>query len=604
MALFFHNWLRRVKIPFPLSLIVCCSVDAQEHPSLNPADAEAYQEVLQEIEGLRLDINRATASDLLALPWFSSEIAHQIESHRVESGPFNRLADLLLVAGMTREVLRAAEPYLTVATPLKVHAKTRARVTDLSGSSTDLQNLRISHRTEFSLPNLFEATVLTERDPGESGLADFWTGYVATSRFLGTDRLILGDFRPGFGQGLILSRYQRTSSAIGSARPQTSQSVAYRSSAENGALRGLYAESTWQGLTWRAIFSRSTWDAQIHETGAEIKVGGLHSTEMGQNRKDRLEERTIGIRLTRRLSAGTLGATLMRSRFNPPLVHESASSRQYDQAGLDWSVHVGRFACFGESALSSNRHHAWVAGTVLRLDGLRLVGLARRYGPQFHSLRGRGFSAYSGSPQNEWDIFLGGVWKPRKRTKLEASLDRYGRIQPQQGDVLPPRGERTRFRLTHRLSRSLSLRISFGSRLETERDTRSRRRVRTGISGSRGRGRLQVWAERSWLSAFDKNGAGLASGFNVRMGRRSGIQVALWATVFRVSDYEARIFTFVPSVWGGSQLLTLTGRGNAGGLRLGWSGGRSRVTVRYAIRQTSAGTTPSWAFQIELGTRK
>ncbi len=590
-----------MNIPFSVSLLICCSANAQEHPSLDPADAEAYQETLEGIEGLRLDINRASAGDLRVLPWFSSELAHQIETHRAESGPFHNLADLLQVDGVTRELLRAAEPYLTVTVPFHLSAKARLRISEHSGTSGDLNAQRISHRTEFSVPNLVDFAVLTERDPGESGPADFWTGYLVTSRFPGTDRLILGDFRPGFGQGLILSRHQRTSSVVGSARPQTSPSVAYRSSTENGALRGLYAESAWRRLNGSAILSHSRWDAQIHESGAEIKTGGLHSTETGRHRKDRLEERTIGIRLTHPLYAATIGATLLRSRFNPPLLQDEAPSRQNDLAGLDWNLHFGRFACFGELAFSSGRHPAWSTGAVLRLDGLRLVGLARRYDPQFQSLRGRGFSAYSGSPENEWGIFLGGVWKPRKRMKFEASLDRYGRIRPENAGALPPRGERTRFRLTHRLNRTLSLRLSFGSQLETLSETRTRRHVRTDLSWSDDRSRLQVWGERSWISAFEEGGSGLASGINLRGGGRTGFQVALWGAIYTISAYEARIYAFVPSVWGGSQLLTLTGRGYAGGPRLGWGGKRSRVTVRYAIRRTLAGFTPSWAIQVELG---
>ena len=228
-----------MKIPFSFSLLICCSANAQEHPSLGPADAEAYQEILEGIEGLRLDINYASASDLRVLPWFSSELAHQSETHRAEFGPFYNLADLLQVAGVTRELLRAAEPYLTVTVPFHFSAKARLRLSENSVSGA-LSTQRISHRTEFSVPNLADFAVLTERDPGESGPADFWTGYLVTSRFPGTDRLILGDFRPGFEQGLILSIHQRTSSVVGLARPQTSPSVAYRSSTENGALCELY----------------------------------------------------------------------------------------------------------------------------------------------------------------------------------------------------------------------------------------------------------------------------------------------------------------------------------------------------------------------------
>lgn len=597
---FFQTRTSRGVIAFILCIIAGCRVNAQEPPDLNPLDAAAYQEILEEIEAVRLDINRASADDLIILPWISPEVGHQIEAYRTESGPFRDLEDLLQVAGMTRETLRAAAPYLTVKAPVRVSAKTRLRLSESSAAPNGLQALRISHRSEAALPNLAELAVLTERDPGEPDLTDFWTGYLVTSRIPGTDRLIFGDFRPGFGQGLILSRHYRTASTFDAARPQTPRRVAYRSSVENGAFRGLYAERTWRGLAFSVIISRNSWDAQIHEAGAEIKIGGVHSSKTGQMRKDMLGERTIGLRVSQDLSGGTLGATLLRSRFNPSVVLHDRSTGQNSLVGVDWSLRLRQFAFFGECARSTESQLAWAAGVLLKGDRFRLVGLARRYGPRFQSLRGKGFSAYSGSPKNEWGIFLGGEWRPARRTKLEASLDRYGRIRPERLASLPSRGARARFRLTRRLGQALRFRLASGARIQIPSETGSRRRIRGDLSWSGDRGQLQVWTERSWLTSSDQTASGFAGGFNVQMGRPSGFRVDIWGTTFGISGYGVRIFTFVPSVWGGSQLLTLAGRGNAGGIRAGWSGDWCRITVRHAVRHASS-TTMSWAIQVELG---
>ena len=501
---------------------------------------------------------------------------------------------------MTRETLRAAAPYLIVKAPVQISAKTRLRLSETSADPNGLQALRISHRSEAALPNLAELSVLTERDPGEPDLTDFWTGYLVTSRIPGTDRLVFGDFRPGFGQGLILSRYYRTASTLDAARPRTSRRVAYRSSVENGAFRGLYAERTWRTLAFSVIISRNSWDAQVDEAGAEIKIGGLHSSKTGQMRKDMLGERTIGLRVSRDLAGGTFGATLLQSRFSPSVVLHDRPTGQSSLVGVDWSLRVRQFAFFGECARSTESQLAWTAGILSKGDRFRLVGLARRYGPRFQSLRGKGFSAYSGSPKNEWGIFLGGEWKPGGRTKLEASLDRYGRIRPERPALLPARGARARFRLTRRLGQALRFRLASGARIQIPSETGSRRRIRGDLSWSGDRSQLQAWTERSWLTYSNRGASGLAGGFNVQMGRPSGFRVDIWGATFWISGYDARIFTFVPSVWGGSQLLTLTGRGNAGGIRAGWRGERCRITVRYAVRRASS-TTTSWAVQVELG---
>lgn len=92
-----------------------------------------------------------------------------------------------------------------------------------------------------------------------------------------------------------------------------------------------------------------------------------------------------------------------------------------------------------------------------------------------------------------------------------------------------------------------------------------------------------------------------ASRHQLRLGQRSARGVALWGTIYTISAYEARIYAFVPSVWGGSQLLTLTGRGYAGGPRPRLGRKAVQGLVRYAIRRTSVGFTTSWATQVELG---
>ena len=87
-----------------------------------------------------------------------------------------------------------------------------------------------------------EIALLTEKDPREQRLSDHVTGYIALPGLAGLDRLILGDFRPGFGQGLLLSRQSRSTGGLAWAKPGYSRRIASAGSSENGHLRRLLAQ--------------------------------------------------------------------------------------------------------------------------------------------------------------------------------------------------------------------------------------------------------------------------------------------------------------------------------------------------------------------------
>ncbi len=613
-TVFFHPAACRLKRFFTTTLISATALAApdaqeyQENSAADPADAEAYQTVLKALNGLRLDPNRASAEDLLALPWLSGQTARQIETFRNRTGPFRHLRDLLRVPGVSPETLDAIEPYLSISTWRRISGRTRWRLTRPATEPEGWTRLRVYQRTEIDIANLLKGSLLTERDPGESGLADFWTGYILTSRIPGTTRLLLGDFRPGFGQGLLFSRQDRASTGLAWARPRRGRRVGYRSSTENGALRGLFAEGQIRGLTWTFIHARTAWDAAADGTGnAAIRKGGQHITQTQRARKDALKERLTTLRLTWDHPLGAIGATALRAAFSPPLARTPSPLPHHRLTGVDWRLRLSRLTLFRE--IAGEQDHAWVAGSIVQFKNLRLHALARRYGPRFQTLRGAAFSAYSGPPRNEQGLFIGMAWRLRRRTRIEASLDRHSRLRPTTSLPLPGRGERATLSFTHRLPSKLTFGLSFSSQRETVRASthigpRIRRRARSHLLFRRGSARFKTWIEGVRAASPSRRGHGLAGGITLNIGRSPGPDLALWATRFRITAYDARIYTFQPDVWGGARMQVLTDRGQAGGLRLGWGGRRGRLVARYTLKRTRAGMASSWAVQVELGTLK
>lgn len=65
--------------------------------------------------GLALDLNRATAGDLEALPGIGPALAKRILEYRQSHGPFKKLEDLEQVSGIGPKKLALIKPYLVIA---------------------------------------------------------------------------------------------------------------------------------------------------------------------------------------------------------------------------------------------------------------------------------------------------------------------------------------------------------------------------------------------------------------------------------------------------------------------------------------------------------
>jgi len=67
--------------------------------------------------GLALDLNRATAADLEALPDIGPVMAGRIIAYRQTHGPFNKIADLMEISGIGPQNLEKLKPYLALGSP-------------------------------------------------------------------------------------------------------------------------------------------------------------------------------------------------------------------------------------------------------------------------------------------------------------------------------------------------------------------------------------------------------------------------------------------------------------------------------------------------------
>ncbi len=64
-----------------------------------------------------VDINKGTATDLVAVPGIGKSLAQRIVDFREKNGPFGQVDDLLKVQGIGEKSLEKLRPYLTCSKP-------------------------------------------------------------------------------------------------------------------------------------------------------------------------------------------------------------------------------------------------------------------------------------------------------------------------------------------------------------------------------------------------------------------------------------------------------------------------------------------------------
>ncbi|MBI92490.1 MAG: hypothetical protein CME05_04670 [Gemmatimonadaceae bacterium] len=164
----------------------------------------------------------------------------------------------------------------------------RLRATDLGGR----EGVRCYSRWGMPSDGL-EASVVTERDPGERHLDDHLVGYLQWQHSKG--RLVLGDLRAGFSQGLVFGR----GSGRGRGRlRRDSHTLGLRSSAENRAIRGAAASlgrGQWLVVVLAGQLRR---DARFDEAGnvRSLPENGLHTGPTALAGEDALSGQVAGLR--------------------------------------------------------------------------------------------------------------------------------------------------------------------------------------------------------------------------------------------------------------------------------------------------------------------
>ncbi len=446
-----------------------------------------------------------------------------------------------------------------------------------------------------------EIFVQVERDVGEP-----WSDYISFyyKRELAKGQWLVGDLRPGFGMGLVFGR-GRGGGVPARASARDSRRLGYRSSTENGAVRGAawrQSRGKWQ---WVLLGGTAFLDARVdgEDRVTSLPMSGLHVSATERNGRDLLRAKVGGLRLRRDGRRGHLGLVVQGIGFSHVLDLRRRGRTPWAFVGarqvllaVDGRWRSGRMVLDAEVGSDVAGRWAAIAQVQTRWARARWRLLGRYYAPGLHSFFGAAPGA-SGM-QNElgvtalvenrsWRLYIDGYRRPQRSyfiavAALYATWGGGGRWRwaGWDGRVLWQGKWRPRWK---------------AEQLWNDRS----RRLRLDIE--RGNWTLQAQGLRLFLSGR-QNEWGRALALRWRL-RRAWGSATLHGSQYHTNSYASRLYEYEYDVPGTVSVRPLYGEGWRlyALISLRWLG--SDLAVRYRL-QRDRRTRHDVALQIERSLRR
>ena len=311
-------------------------------------------------------------------------------------------------------------------------------------------------RYGFRAGDKIQAGFSAEKDAGEQ----FWGGknkgfdsynaYLQIDKLWKFERIVVGDFRATFGQGLVMNgAFSAGKSALVlKVMPQTSGLVKKSSTDEFNFFRGVGATAKFGKFSFSAFYSFRKLDADtIGGSFSSFYSTGIFNRESDFKKRKTVEQQVVAGNVNFRHKSMKIGATYYQSWLNVPLIPSDEPYKMFafsgkTQAGvsIDYYFKVQKFTFFGETAINNNFAVATLNGVMIApISTLNLVVLQRYFSPKYDLFFAKAFSK-STSVNDESGVYIGAEIHPVKRWKLSAYGDifkfawlKYDAVAPSNG---------------------------------------------------------------------------------------------------------------------------------------------------------------------------
>ena len=377
-----------------------------------------FSDHADEFEQLRnhpININNTTFNELNQLSFLNEIQINNLFLYIQTYGTIFSLSELLAIDGFDSMTIQKTLPFISIGSPPQKHP---IRVKELFSYGRSELIIRYQQvlqkpkgyvfndslldknpnagyvgspqkyvfRYKYSFYDRLSFGISGEKDPGEeffrgsqpTGM-DFYSGYLSLTNTGILKNVTLGNFRAGFGQGLVLgsgisAAVPGTGSirrASGSIRPSISTNdVAY--------LRGVASTLRIKNLEISVFYSDHKLDANPINSDSltreilqisSMNGSGYHRLPKEIQNKNNIRERIYGGNLNYRNNFFSIGATAFRSHWSASLDPRSYPYNRFSfkgnenlNIGSDFQFVVRNIYVFGELGRSMNGGIAWLLG--------------------------------------------------------------------------------------------------------------------------------------------------------------------------------------------------------------------------------------------------
>lgn len=412
--------------------------------TIEDADDSQINEVVEDLIQNPVEVNQAGIEDLLRIPFIDQNLATEIINYRKKYGYYFTLGELNSVKGMTPELFQKIKTFLyidrnkfldieqpipdeiktTTLTPKKYNLQLRQRyfqnLERRSGFETGKyynSPFKFYNRITADYSRKYYLSVLSEKDPGEKKLNDFYSASFFMKDFYNLKQFVIGDYVLEFGQGLAMWRqigFSKGSDAVYPIKKKESGIVQYKSTDENQFFRGVAFNTSLWRMNIYLFYSNKTFDARIDTINNLITstpTDGYHRNESELNKKNSGREKLLGSRISYQSENYKIGLTYYQSDFNYPIAQNTyfkTYSQMYNYLSTDFNLYIESLNFFGEFSKDKFDRVASIVGLQFSVArGTNIVTAFRNYPAKYLNIHGYGFGERNGATNNETGFYLG-----------------------------------------------------------------------------------------------------------------------------------------------------------------------------------------------------
>lgn len=630
---------------------MCCPICAQTEDarltwedfiqSLYDEGSEYDEDVVEDLYEIYqhpIELNGATVQQLQQLPFLTTVQILAIVDYVKRNNPILSLGELMYIRELDyptrmrlmlfcyvdaaeanrsqqdvhlRDLIRYSKHELVLRSDFPLYTKEGFKPKSdsilLKSPNKVYQGSRFYHSFRYRLESMqhLYAGVQIEKDVGEKGV-DYWAGYVMLQKIGRIQKLVVGDYKLSFGQGLVVNSAMSFGKiASMSSSSSTNRGISKHSSmSETNYFRGVASTvRLFRHLDMTAFVSFRKIDGTVNAKSVEengyasvtsLKQDGLHRTKLEISKKGNMDEFSTGGSLQYADGNWGIGITSIYSHLSMPLLPkfntEASLYRKYNlqgndfsATGVNYSFRHRRLSFMGETAFALNylygerTNRGLATVNIIRYTtnaNTSLVLLLRHYDKQYATLYARGFGENS-KPQNESGVYVGVKTQVASRLYMEAYADGftfpYRKYQVSDGS----NGIDCMARATYVPSDKSSIVVSY--RIKSKQKDYKVRKDVTELHYYTNQN-LKIQYNRQFTPVVStktilygthlfnpdvSNECGFMLSQNIRFASKtqSGKRIDLMVTYFNTSSYSSRVYLYEPSLIYSSGMSSQYGHG-------------------------------------------